>query len=143
MNKNLQFITWLAVGLLGLFALSSIALNRGESINALWLITAAVCIYALAYRFYVRPLSAWPLPRTLARVRRAAVRRAPSSVGVRALVCSPTTLRPLDFTLTSPPAVPIPLHLPAPLLSACSGAPDLVHASRARLVHAMPQPLGS
>jgi len=52
MNKNLQLFTWLAVGLLGLFALSIIALSRGESINALWLITAAVCIYAIAYRFY-------------------------------------------------------------------------------------------
>ena len=46
MHKNIKIIIWLAVGLLGLFALSTIALNRGESINALWLITAAVCIYA-------------------------------------------------------------------------------------------------
>lgn len=58
MNKNLQFITWLAVGLLGLFALSTIALSRGESINALWLITAAVCIYAIAYRFYAAWIAA-------------------------------------------------------------------------------------
>jgi len=52
MNENLKIIIWLAVGLLGTIALSTIALNRGESINALWLITAAVCIYAIAYRFY-------------------------------------------------------------------------------------------
>jgi len=58
MNKNLQFITWLAIGLLGLFALSTIALSRGESINALWLITAAVCIYAIAYRFYAAWIAA-------------------------------------------------------------------------------------
>lgn len=55
MNKNLKIIVWLAVALLGAFALAGIALNRGESINALWIITAAVCIYAIAYRFY----SAW------------------------------------------------------------------------------------
>ncbi len=40
------------VALLGATALAGIAFNRGESINALWLITAAVCIYAIAYRFY-------------------------------------------------------------------------------------------
>lgn len=55
MNKNLKIIVWLAVALLGAFALAGIALNRGESINALWIITAAVCVYALGYRFY----SAW------------------------------------------------------------------------------------
>ena len=58
MHKNLKLIIWLAVGLLGLFALSTIALNRGESINALWLITAAVCIYAIAYRFYAAWIAA-------------------------------------------------------------------------------------
>ena len=58
MQKNLKIIVWLAVGLLGLFALSTIALNRGESINALWLITAAVCIYAIAYRFYAAWIAA-------------------------------------------------------------------------------------
>ncbi len=58
MHQNLKLIVWLAVGLLGLFALSAIALNRGESINALWLITAAVCIYAIAYRFYAAWIAA-------------------------------------------------------------------------------------
>lgn len=55
MNKNLKIIVWLAVALQGAFALAGIALNRGESINALWIITAAVCVYAIGYRFY----SAW------------------------------------------------------------------------------------
>jgi carbon starvation protein len=58
MHKKLKIIIWLAVGLLGTFALSTIALNRGESINALWLITAAVCIYAIAYRFYAAWIAA-------------------------------------------------------------------------------------
>jgi carbon starvation protein len=35
--------------------LANVALARGESLNALWLITAAVCVYLIAYRFY----SAW------------------------------------------------------------------------------------
>lgn len=52
MLKTLKSIGWFAVALLGAYAVSGIALNRGESINALWIITAAVCIYAIAYRFY-------------------------------------------------------------------------------------------
>ena len=43
---------WLAVALLGAAAIGGIALNRGESINALWFIAAALCVYAIAYRFY-------------------------------------------------------------------------------------------
>ncbi|HSF71373.1 MAG TPA: carbon starvation CstA family protein, partial [Methylotenera sp.] len=58
MNKTLKSIIWIAVAVLGAFALSAIALNRGESINALWLITAAACIYAIAYRFYAAWIAA-------------------------------------------------------------------------------------
>ncbi len=56
MNK--KSVIWVLVALLGAFALAGIALNRGESINALWLITAAVCVYALAYRFYAAWIAA-------------------------------------------------------------------------------------
>lgn len=58
MHKNLKIILWITVALIGAFALAGIALNRGESINALWLITAAVCIYAIAYRFYAAWIAA-------------------------------------------------------------------------------------
>jgi carbon starvation protein len=58
MNKTLKLIIWIAIAILGAFALSAIALNRGESINALWLITAAACIYAIAYRFYAAWIAA-------------------------------------------------------------------------------------
>ncbi|MBI5430954.1 MAG: carbon starvation protein A [Nitrosomonadales bacterium] len=51
-NKTLAALTWIAVALLGAAAVGGIALNRGESINALWFITAALCVYAIAYRFY-------------------------------------------------------------------------------------------
>jgi carbon starvation protein len=57
-HKNLRIIIWFAIALLGAFALSAIALNRGESINALWLITAAACIYTIAYRFYAAWIAA-------------------------------------------------------------------------------------
>jgi carbon starvation protein len=54
-------IFWLAVAATGAFALGGLALHRGESINALWIIVAAVCIYALGFRFY----SAWVAAKVL------------------------------------------------------------------------------
>ena len=58
MTKLLKIIPWLLIAVLGAFALSAIALNRGESISALWFITAALCVYALAYRFYAAWIAA-------------------------------------------------------------------------------------
>jgi len=51
-NKLTKNFIWILVALLGAGAVGGIALNRGESINALWFITAALCVYAIAYRFY-------------------------------------------------------------------------------------------
>jgi carbon starvation protein len=45
-------LVWLATALLGAFALGVVALERGESVNAIWLVIAAVCTYFIAYRFY-------------------------------------------------------------------------------------------
>ncbi len=45
-------IAWLFVAILGAFAFGYIALNRGESINAMWVLTASVCVYLIGYRFY-------------------------------------------------------------------------------------------
>ena len=45
---------WTAVSLLGAVAWGVLALARGESVNAVWLIVAALCSYAIAYRFYAR-----------------------------------------------------------------------------------------
>ncbi len=52
MNILLKNTLWIAVAVLGASAVSGIALNRGEPINALWFITAALCVYAIGYRFY-------------------------------------------------------------------------------------------
>lgn len=52
MPRFLRILIWIAVGVLGALAVSTIALHRGEQINALWLVVAAVCSYALGYRFY-------------------------------------------------------------------------------------------
>ena len=57
-NPFIRNLIWLAVAIVGASAAGGIALNRGESINALWFITAAVCIYALAYRFYAAWIAA-------------------------------------------------------------------------------------
>ena len=56
-----QRIAWLLVAVLGAAAVGGIALNRGESINAIWFVAAAACVYVLAYRFY----SAWIAARVL------------------------------------------------------------------------------
>lgn len=58
MNKNFKLMIWLAVAIIGAYAVAGIALNRGESINAIWLITAALCVYAIAYRFYAAWIAA-------------------------------------------------------------------------------------
>ena len=52
MPKIARYLLWIAVSLLGAFALATIALHRGEQINALWLVVAAVSTYAVGYRFY-------------------------------------------------------------------------------------------
>ena len=56
--RPLSLGLWAAVVVLGTFALAGIAFNRGESINAMWFIVAAICIYALGYRFYSAFLAA-------------------------------------------------------------------------------------
>ncbi len=58
MPKTLRILIWLAVALLGALALATIALHRGEQINAMWLVVAAVCTYALGYRFYSKFIAA-------------------------------------------------------------------------------------
>jgi carbon starvation protein len=49
-----SIVIWSAVALLGAVAWGILALSRGEEIGAVWLLFAAVCSYAIAYRFYAR-----------------------------------------------------------------------------------------
>ncbi|MFL5029280.1 MAG: carbon starvation CstA family protein, partial [Xanthobacteraceae bacterium] len=51
-NRTLSLIVWLAIAVLGAFAFAGIALNRDEPISAAWVVTAAICVYLIAYRFY-------------------------------------------------------------------------------------------
>ena len=52
MKTMLKKILWIGLALLGAAAAGGIALNRGEPVNALWFVIAAICVYAIAYRFY-------------------------------------------------------------------------------------------
>lgn len=47
-----NLLPWLGLSLFGALSLAVVALHRGESVNAIWLVTAAVSVYAIAYRFY-------------------------------------------------------------------------------------------
>ena len=57
MKRLLSILTWALIAALGAAAFGVLALKRGENINAAWLLTAAVCTYAVAYRFYSRFLA--------------------------------------------------------------------------------------
>jgi carbon starvation protein len=53
---------WLAVALLGAGAYATLALHRGERLNSVFILTAALCTHAIGYRFY----SKWIAARVLA-----------------------------------------------------------------------------
>ncbi|MDN6633032.1 MAG: carbon starvation protein A, partial [Enterobacterales bacterium] len=51
--KNVRSgLIWLLVALIGAYAFGMLALSRGEHINAVWLVIAAIACYSIAYRFY-------------------------------------------------------------------------------------------
>ena len=52
MNKLKSFLIWGVVVLLGLAAFTTLAIHRGEQVSAVWMVIAAVSVYAIAYRFY-------------------------------------------------------------------------------------------
>ena len=51
-------LLWGGISALGAAGFGVLALSRGETVNAAWLLVAAVCTYAVAYRFYSRFLAA-------------------------------------------------------------------------------------
>src|SRR5438445_145047 len=57
MNRIGVLLVWGGISALGAAAFGVLALSRGETINAAWLLTAAVCTYAVGYRFYSRFLA--------------------------------------------------------------------------------------
>src|SRR5579864_119104 len=58
MNKFLGFLLWGGVAILAAISLGAIAIFRGEHIDSIWLVLAAVCTYALGFRFYAKFIAA-------------------------------------------------------------------------------------
>lgn len=52
MSHLINKLGWFALAIVGAFACGLIALQHGESISAVWIVIASVCIYLIAYRFY-------------------------------------------------------------------------------------------
>ncbi len=51
--KSLKtFLIWGIVVLVGLASFTTLALSRGEQVSAVWMVTAAISVYCIAYRFY-------------------------------------------------------------------------------------------
>src|SRR5438874_8014251 len=58
MKLILRVLFWMGIALIGALSVAVIAIHRGEPINAMWLVLAAVCSYALGYRFYSKFIAA-------------------------------------------------------------------------------------
>ena len=43
---------WVLVGVLGAAALAIVAIERGEHVDALWMVVGSICVYLIAYRYY-------------------------------------------------------------------------------------------
>lgn len=61
MSKPLQVLIWIGISALGAGSVAFSALHQGETINALWLVVAGICSFAVAYRFY----SKWLMTKVL------------------------------------------------------------------------------
>jgi carbon starvation protein len=48
----MSIVLWVAISLLGAGSMAVIAMSAGEKVNAVFLVVAAVCTYAVGYRFY-------------------------------------------------------------------------------------------
>lgn len=57
-KRILSHLLWGVVATVAALCLAAIALNRGERISSAWLVLAAVCTYALGYRFYAKWIAA-------------------------------------------------------------------------------------
>lgn len=58
MSRWLSALLWAVISLTGAAAFAYLALRRGETISAAWLLTAAVCTYVVGYRFYSKIIAA-------------------------------------------------------------------------------------
>lgn len=52
MDKLKQILIWGIVVLVGVASFTTLAISRGEQVSAIWMVTAAISVYAVAYRYY-------------------------------------------------------------------------------------------
>jgi carbon starvation protein len=52
MQRLRTIVIWSIISAIGAISFAWLALSRGEPINAAWLLVAALCTYAVSYRFY-------------------------------------------------------------------------------------------
>ena len=52
MNKLKDLLIWGLVVLVGVASFTTLALHRGEQVSAIWMVSAAVSVYCVAYRYY-------------------------------------------------------------------------------------------
>src|SRR5215831_15317730 len=50
--RGVTSAVWLAVAAAGAYAIGTLAIWRGETVNAIWFVIAAIAVYSIAYRFY-------------------------------------------------------------------------------------------
>jgi len=58
MRKALSICIWIFVSLIGATSYAAITIYRGEGLNAAWILSAALCTYAIGYRFYSKWIAA-------------------------------------------------------------------------------------
>lgn len=51
-SSPLSKLIWVIVAIIGAVSFGILAVSKGEHVNAVWLVLAAVCVYSIAYRFY-------------------------------------------------------------------------------------------
>lgn len=52
MNGIKSHLPWVALGTIGAVCLAFISIERGEPVNALWIVIGAICTYLVSFRYY-------------------------------------------------------------------------------------------
>ena len=60
-HQTLRTLGWSAVAIIGAISVAILAWSRGEPVNALWMVVASLCVFAIGYRFH----SAWLMAKVL------------------------------------------------------------------------------
>src|SRR6266498_1616947 len=58
MKKSFSFLLWLVVALLGAAGYTALTLHQSEPVNSAYILVAALCTYAVGYRFYSKWIAA-------------------------------------------------------------------------------------